>query len=921
LLDLKSSPNYAEFQTVIACDRPFSRVFQLPSFIRLVFHVDPLSFLPEPLSDDQRAFVSRVTRDRHFQRDSDAADASVLEAELAKFSEDPLDLSWLPETGQERAFRHLPERWIATVLHHRLPLPDDLSPEGTRYLTLQPHWIGAYLRNPSPLLLLPEHYRVLYGAIADLHRIEAGDLHVSLLSETSADLPAPAVCYVPRRFEPSLDLGGLPTLHRPYGADLDGRMRKREEPEREPDYETPILPTTAFALAARERCENGVVITRIISPPYLGLIVALFGAPSLFAALSGLSSLKNEPARFKSLLAIIGRDPDPARAFLSGLKSAIPSLNSTELTAATALLVGMSSAPGFTAPFLEILVDLLLLTVLKPRFRLSQQLLSNTSRVLAGLRSAVPGRSLHLVNTMLLSGDDFLTEALMPYAKLSPEERDAVFSSVRVAFDRVVAKAIARDIAVDAIKTYIAVLPTLVVERRGDFLVILRRLLERFEPSNSDGIADMFRVLAPQLPPDGPRVDIPPSVVAEDPDFWKIVLDFRVRISQMIAEKPALLETAFPFALRYSFLLDFPLKFKLFRDKMRERQSRRRTRIRVRRDAVLADSFEQLRFADRQTLLGELAISFVGEPGIDMGGVRRDWYTALVRALFNPEYALFTPERVPNAGSGINPDHLKFFAFAGRIIAKAVFDGVPLDCHLPAFLCKEIVGAQIGLGDFEADPTFASLKWILENDPEPLEMYFVADEENLGVHKVIPLKDGGEEVLVTNDNKEEYVNLFVRHRLIGRIKAQIEAFVNGFHTILTAEDVQMFAPNELDLLICGVPTVDVKDMRAHCAYAFPLHAEHPLVHRFFAVIRHWSKEDLAKLLLFVTGSSQVPVGGFKAFADAGSPFTIAAGGGAARLPVAHTCTNTIDLPDYGSEQALNEKLHLAITECSTFGLA
>jgi E3 ubiquitin-protein ligase HUWE1 len=399
------------------------------------------------------------------------------------------------------------------------------------------------------------------------------------------------------------------------------------------------------------------------------------------------------------------------------------------------------------------------------------------------------------------------------------------------------------------------------------------------------------------------------------------VIDFRTRISQLIAANPTLLESSFPFARRYSFLLDFPLKFKLFRDKARDRQTRRRTHLRIRRDSIIADSFEQLRFADMHSILGEFVVTFVDEPAIDLGGVRRDWYTSLVRALFNPEYALFTPDRVPSPVSGVNPDHIQFFNFAGRVIAKAVFDGVPLDCHLPAFLCKEIVGAQIGLADFEADPTFGSLKWILENDPEPLEMYFVADEESLGVHTVVPLKKGGDRILVTEKNKEEYVNLFVRHRLIGRVKPQIEAFVGGFHTVLIAEDVQMFAPNELDLVICGIPSVDVKDLRTHCAYVYPLSAEHYIVQWFFAIIRHWSKEDLAKLVLFVTGSSQVPVGGFKTFADSGFPFTIAAGGNSARLPVAHTCTHTIDLPSYQSLQEMSQKLHLAITECSSFGFA
>jgi hypothetical protein len=304
-----------------------------------------------------------------------------------------------------------------------------------------------------------------------------------------------------------------------------------------------------------------------------------------------------------------------------------------------------------------------------------------------------------------------------------------------------------------------------------------------------------------------------------------------------------------------------------------------------------------------------------------MGGLRRDWFTTLIRALFNPEYALFTAQAVPNPASSINQDHLSFFTFAGKIIAKAVFDGVNLDCHLPVFLCKEILGVPVSLSDFEGDPSYPSLQWILENDPEPLEMYFVADEEKLGKHTVIPLVKNGEHIQVTECNKQKFVQLYVRYRLIGRVGAQVKAFIDGFHAIITADELRMFAPNELDLIICGVPTVDVKDLKTHCTYMYPLHPEHPLVHRFFAVIRHWPLEDLAKLLLFVTGSSQVPTGGFKVFADSGHPFSLATGGGPKRLPVAHTCTNTLDLPSYRNEQELNEKLRLAIKECNAFGIA
>lgn len=73
-------------------------------------------------------------------------------------------------------------------------------------------------------------------------------------------------------------------------------------------------------------------------------------------------------------------------------------------------------------------------------------------------------------------------------------------------------------------------------------------------------------------------------------------------------------------------------------------------------------------------------------------------------------------------------------------------------------------------------------------------------------------------------------------------------------------------------------------------------------------------------MLFLTGSSQVPLSGFKYFRDIGKPITISPGGNKERLCVAHTCFNTLDLPEYETEDEMNEKLILSIQECE-FGIA
>ena len=51
------------------------------------------------------------------------------------------------------------------------------------------------------------------------------------------------------------------------------------------------------------------------------------------------------------------------------------------------------------------------------------------------------------------------------------------------------------------------------------------------------------------------------------------------------------------------------------------------------------------------------------------------------------------------------------------------------------------------------------VQWCRENNIEEceLEMYFAQDYETLGEIKTHELKPGGEEILVTEENKEEYI--------------------------------------------------------------------------------------------------------------------------------------------------------------------
>lgn len=81
------------------------------------------------------------------------------------------------------------------------------------------------------------------------------------------------------------------------------------------------------------------------------------------------------------------------------------------------------------------------------------------------------------------------------------------------------------------------------------------------------------------------------------------------------------------------------------------------------------------------------------------------------------------------------------------------------------------------------DPEYhKSLQWMLENDiTGVIDQEFVAEERIYGESKNVPLKEGGENIQVTEENKEEYVKLVVSHRLQYSIKDQIQAFLAGFY--------------------------------------------------------------------------------------------------------------------------------------------
>ena len=182
----------------------------------------------------------------------------------------------------------------------------------------------------------------------------------------------------------------------------------------------------------------------------------------------------------------------------------------------------------------------------------------------------------------------------------------------------------------------------------------------------------------------------------------------------------------------------------------------------------------------------------------------------------------------------------------------------------------------------------------------------------------------GRNIAVTDTNKHEYIQLIAHHRMTAAIKAQIESFLDGFFEIVPPELISIFSPTELELLICGLPNIDIADLRHNTEYNGFSPAD-DVIEWFWEVIDGLSRSEKALFVQFVTGTSKVPLGGFSKLQGMRGPqrFSIQRSYvETSQLPVAHTCFNQLDLPKYTSLEILKDKLLLAIHEGSEgFALA
>jgi hypothetical protein len=393
-----------------------------------------------------------------------------------------------------------------------------------------------------------------------------------------------------------------------------------------------------------------------------------------------------------------------------------------------------------------------------------------------------------------------------------------------------------------------------------------------------------------------------------------------------------------------------PISLKLNRHKASEETT---SKIQAEKNSMFCQAFRQLRAVHPKVLSrknGAWKVTFVGESADDYGGPFRDSLTQLCAELQSSQIPLFIP--VPNQVNAVGENrdkfianpmcntrrYLKWFRFMGMVLGIGLLTKNVLALDLPSFVWKYMVQEPITMKDLEGIDQFCiqHLKQlntsILQNAQEQNLLLDLVDNQDESAQVLVDsfvtttsnqtttsqpitveLIPNGSHIPVTFSNATQYVTLLEQYKLHREFKSQLDAIRDGLYSIISPRYISLLSWQELELMICGSPNIDLNILKKHTIYEGYTAASRE-IKDFWAVLESFDSNERSLYLRFTWGRSRLPTSedGFthpmkiqrleRQFPDK-------------VLPLSHTCFFSIELPSYSSRKVMREKLLYAITHC------
>ncbi|CAL8286877.1 unnamed protein product [Arctogadus glacialis] len=346
--------------------------------------------------------------------------------------------------------------------------------------------------------------------------------------------------------------------------------------------------------------------------------------------------------------------------------------------------------------------------------------------------------------------------------------------------------------------------------------------------------------------------------------------------------------------------------------------------LHVRRDHLVSDALRELTIYSDVDLKKPLKVIFDGEEAVDAGGVTKEFFLLLLKELMDPVYGMFTHYPESNLlwfSDKCFVEH-NWFHLIGIICGLAIYNSTVVDLHFPLVLYKKLLAVPPSLDDLkELSPTEGrSLQQLLDHDGDDVEevfcLNFAITRENYGLTEVMELIPGGEDISVDRSNRKGFVEAYLRYVFSGSVSELYSAFSAGFLKVCGGNILSLFQPTELMAMVVGNDDYNWEEMEKNAVYKGEYSATHPTVRIFWEVFHDFPLEKKKQFLLFLTGSDRIPIHGMASLRIALQSTTAQQH----YLPVAHTCYNLLDLPQYLTKDTLRRRLTQAIEQYEGFSL-
>eukprot|EP00158_Paraphelidium_tribonemae_P006151 Partr_v1_DN27704_c1_g1_i1_m67605 putative HECTc len=331
----------------------------------------------------------------------------------------------------------------------------------------------------------------------------------------------------------------------------------------------------------------------------------------------------------------------------------------------------------------------------------------------------------------------------------------------------------------------------------------------------------------------------------------------------------------------------------------------------VRRHHLLDDTFDQIKMKWLD-IHKPFKVKFVGEEGVDQGGVQKEFFQLLFSTVLDPEQGLFTYDEGTRLSwiNAFSKKDVGYFKLVGAMLGLSVYNGIMIDVNLPLVFYKKLLYETTN----PSDSTFVNLDDLSQLHPQTYRglqqlinwdssrgsvedifcRTFEVSYENDPEKAVYELLENGSNIEVTESNRELYSKLYARHMLQAIVAKVFQPLRDGFWRVVGGPDylkmsiesegrddikamlkmpyaVELFRPEELRAYMTGLGSTS-ETSSVYSAEAFKVLKEavryedytekSAIIQSFWhLVLNDFKDDDRRKLLWFVTASDRIPLGG------------------------------------------------------------